>query len=352
MNQHPHNLHDILNSPDYSAKEKQQLLDYAVLSLLGLPAVPPAKRTTFKISSDATEEQIILAIAQSTQKSVEEIKALYIDSKSAFSQLKAYNSALNSVIADFKAILQQNPKTAPSKYEELNDVGRFIVASENPYKIETLYANIEYPDFVINAHGDLIGLEHTRLLDKIDKELHSHLEKYLREAETRLHDLGINGPYIVNVVLNYHIQIFNGEAISSRKLTLDQKQIIIDGIVSAVKAEILNEKHVKPAFISRLVITDYPDSQLNLVLSEVYIPLQNFDQLLKETIQRKENRYERYVNMSAVNRCWLLVIVNGIASYSGFDLAAFNEMSFPKSKFERIILFETFGGKIFDLQQR
>lgn len=350
MNQHTHSLHDILNSPNYSAREKQQLLDYAVLSLQGLPANPPAQRTTFQISSDATEEQIILAIAQSTQRSVEEIKALNLDFKSIFSQLNAHKGALSPVIEDFKAILQQNPKTAASKYEELNDVGRFIVASGNAYKIETRYANIEYPDFVINAHGDLIGLEHTRLLDKTDRELRSHLEKYLREAETRLHNLGINGPYIVNVVLNYHIVTFNDEPISSKKLTPDQKQIIIDGIVSAVKAEILNEKHEKPAFINRLVISDYPDSQLNLVLSEAYIPPQNFTELLKETIQRKENLYERYVNLSAVNRCWLLVIVNGIASYSGFDLAAFNEMPFPKSNFERIILFETFGGKIFDLR--
>ncbi|WP_431294154.1 hypothetical protein [Pedobacter sp. P26] len=108
------------------------------------------------------------------------------------------------------------------------------------------------------------------------------------------------------------------------------------------------ESREKPAFLENVVVTSSYDARIDLILAEEYIAKEGFLELLVKRIQSKEAKFDKYISAADFASCWLLVVIDGVSSFSGFDLLELKEIETSK-KFEKIILFESFASKIFEL---
>jgi len=343
------NFQELLDSPLVSEKENRQWIDHLVSGLQGESTPGPLMRVTLQLSTDATEEENLQAIADAMGYSIEQVRAMGIDIPGSVAKVRANSDAVKARTASFHALLAANPKTARSKFEELQDVGRFLVASGQEFQLDLSSIDLPYPDFIIKFGNELIGLEHTRLLDSKDRELRSAINGYLKQAAKRLNEQENTAPRLVNIVFNYHVPAFDGKPISSRSLSRAQKQLLVDAIVKGVESVLTSQQVQLPVFIDQIIVTDHRREELDLTLSESYTALQDFNELLAETIQKKEDKYSSYVSKAAVKECWLLVYLDGINSYSGFDLSILKVPILAQSNFSRVILFEGVGSKIIDL---
>ena len=91
---------------------------------------------------------------------------------------------------------------------------------------------------------------------------------------------------------------------------------------------------------------------MDLELAESYYTNQEFTNLLQDRIQRKEKRAANYRNESKLNVIWLIIVVDDVNSFSGFDLKTSKFPQIEDSNFDSIFLFEKFGGNVYNLFQK
>lgn len=329
-----------------SPEDRDTLIGNFLKNLKGEPTEPILIRKTFKISNQGTEEEIRQRIADVYGVTVDQLPQ--IDIKSEFERNRNNWIQVSELIAPYEAFLKGQAHTSADKFEELTDIGRFIIAW--PDKLSLIIPDIplEYPDFTVQVSGRTIGIEHTRLINPILKAAFNSAKQLIKEAETILKNRNLDYKRTVNIFINFSKPVVNESDFHNRNFTRKEKKQTSLAIADYIEGLLLEKAPEKPKFIEDVVITTSQDSRIDLILAEEYIAKEGFVDLLNARIKAKEAKYDNYISVTALNSCWLVVIIDGVSSFSGFDLQELKEIQ-SSNKFEKIILFETFGSKIFIL---
>lgn len=298
-------------------------------------------RTSVKLSTHMTAEEIREAIAKLRGIPLEQVP--HIDFEAEKAKMYAQWRKVEQTIAGMKALLDSDPKTKPDKYEELYDIGKFIVSFNDKFQIDASFQ--EYPDFTLLFEQYRIGVEHTRLWNDKERAMFKAAQYYIEKAEQILKDLS-HLSKTVNVYIDYGKKVIGDGNFDNRNFTSEQREQIPILIANFIRSELTGGNVVKPDFIARAEITRNEDSRVDLELGESYFTKTEFTDHLLNCIRKKEDKAVRYRNARTVNGLWLLVVVDDINSFSGFNLEVATLPNIKSSNFESIMLFEKFTGNI------
>lgn len=327
-----------------SPEDRDKLMGNFLKNLKGEPTEPILSRITFKISNLGSEEEIQQRIADVLGVSIEDVPPS--NARAEIDRNRANWLKVCDVTQSYKKLLESNPNTTPDKFEELTDLGRFVVALPEKIEISTKDPFINYPDFIVKATDNYIGIEHTRLINPKLKAMFQEAKKYINLAHKKIikKDNSLSGT--VNIFINYGQIVINGKDFNSRGFTVPEKKQISSLIAEYIESEIKGSGFPKPSFIEKITHTSNLEPRLDLILAEKYIAKDGFIELVNSRILEKEARFEDYIKESAVDKCWLLIVIDGISSFSGFDLETENMNFITSNKFDKVVLFESFGSKI------
>lgn len=329
-----------------SPEDRDTLIGNLLKNIKREPTESILVRKTFKISNQGTVEEIKQRIADVFGMPVDHLPP--IDVESEFKRNRENWIKVSELISPYEFFLKSLNNTSQDKFEELTDIGRFIVAW--PEELELIVPDklLEYPDFTIRSSKKTIGIEHTRLINPKIKAAHNSAKQMIVDAEIILKNRNLSHKCTVNIFINFSRPFLKGSSFYDRKFTRNEKRQNACALADYIES-ILDCKTVqKPEFVENVVITSSYDQRIDMVLAEEYIAKEGFQELLNERIKAKEVKFANYITASKLDSCWLLVIIDGVSSFSGFDLAELGVLQ-TANKFEKIILFETFGSKIFVL---
>ena len=307
--------------------------------------VPLGKiRTTLKFSTDLKEDEIRIAIAKARRIPLEQVPP--IDFEAIKSKMRAEYDKVQKIIEACKSKFDSSAKITADKYEELNDIGKFILFANEKLQIDVPDVNQEYPDFTLLINNLKIGVEHTRLWNNRTRALFKAAKYYLSKAEEIIaKDLSYLSK-TVNIFIDYNKYVIGEGNFDNRKFDSEQKDLIPSIIADFIRSELTTGNVPKPAFISQVEITPNKDSRVDLELAETYFTKTQFSDILLKCIAKKEDKVYNYRNARAVDFLWLLIVVDDVNSFSGFDLESAIMPQIEMSNFDSILLFEKFTGKI------
>jgi len=309
------------------------------------PLLTGLNRSYFKVNASNNEEEMILKIAELTGFPIERIK---VDIAKEKDRSHSEYLSVQGIIKPFKEFLESEPKTKSDKYEELQDLGRFILATKLDIKIVVPKTSVPYPDFtLVLEEKATIGLEHTRLINEKMRRTTKTTQKLLQDSTKYIQQINAVLSGIVNIAINFDAPIINGKSLNKRGFTEDERKRLPSILGNYIYAILNNQVVEKPEFIKSINVAANPGFPLNVELSEQYFAMGGFRELVEDRISAKEKRFLSYKSESRLERIWLLLTVDGFSSHSGFDLV--NEIFIYKkmSEFELIIVFEVFSGKCF-----
>jgi len=327
-------------SPD----DQDKLIGNMLKGISGEETESILSRITVKVSNLGTEEEIKERIAVATGIPKNELPISNI--RAEIERNRANWNEVNCVTQPLKALLESTPGTTSDKFEELIDLGRFIVASPEQLEIVVNDKLLKYPDFVVKRGNENIGIEHTRLIDPNLKAISKVVRQFLDAAHSKLslRDENLNGT--VNVFINFNTTVLNGKDFRTRDFTKVERDQVWSLIADYIESEAKGLHMNKPPFIDRIAITDNMEPRLDIIMAEKYLAKDGFANLINSRIQNKESKFVNYINEASVDKCWLLIIVDGINGFSGFDLKTESMKVISNYKFDKIILFETFSATI------
>jgi hypothetical protein len=303
-------------------------------------------RKILHLSGDSTTEEIRKALAEAYGCEPEDLPE--INFTKSVSGIKEHKAEVKTVIEEYETYLKSNNSTS-GKQDELLDVGRFIVAANPSLKIVVPVIEQAYPDFRITHGDEIIGLEHTRLIDESMIVIFKDLKKIIQQAEDQLQPEFQTSQKNINVFFRYDVPVSAECNFSNARLSINDKKNLSAELAEYLKTVLLGSLVEKPAFVDKVVISDNKDSRLNIILAEDYMTSHLFIELLLECMAKKEIKANNYRSAMGGNQLLLLVIVDDINSFSGFDLAATKLPKMSHSNFDKIIVFEKFGRKIHQL---
>ncbi len=304
------------------------------------------QRKILHLSRDSTTEEIREALAEVYGCKPEDLPE--INFTRSVSGIKEHKAEIKTVIEQYEAYLKLNNSTS-GKHDELFDVGRFIVAANPSLKIVVPVIEQAYPDFRIEHGNEIIGLEHTRLIDESMIVIFKGLKKIIQLAEDQLQPEFHTSLKNINVFFRYDVPVNAEGDFNNAQLSMDDKKSLAAVLAEYLKTVLLGSPGDKPTFVDKVLVTDNKDSRLNIVLAEDYMTSHLFIELLLECMAKKEIKANNYRSAMGNHQILLLVVVDDINSFSGFDLVMTKLPKMSHSNFDKIILFEKFGGKIHQL---
>ncbi|QEM05016.1 hypothetical protein DIU31_016380 [Mucilaginibacter rubeus] len=314
---------------------------------LGKISPPPGGmmiRTVVKISKLGTPEEMRARIAAATGFPIE---AINMDNMEAQQQSEDSNwLAVAALTQPYHDLLDAQPQVTPDKYEELLDVGRFVIDSALPLTLVVPETPTLYPDFLLMRANEQIGLEHTRLIRREAIPTIKAAKQFVANAHKLL--LSANPDFFgtVNVFIDYNHQVAGEHNFENRKFTVSERKQVTQQIADYIYSVGTGGNFPKPAFIEKVSFVPNPEPRLDVNLSENYLAKAGFSELLLDTIRPKELLAETYLSSAAVKNCWLLIVMDGVSSYSGFDLLTVAFPVIAQSNFERIYLLEAISHRV------
>ncbi len=307
----------------------------------------PMVRSSGKYSTDMTNEELRQAIADSRGIPLEKVPHIDIDAEKV--RMRAEWEKVKTIMHDFELLLAKDSKTTEDKYEELFDIAKFICVGNDKFSIEVPALPQRFPDFTLLFNNFKIGVEHTRLWSKKLRATFKTAKYYVKKAEEILGSEIGHLSKTVNVYIDYNKTVIGMGSFANRKFTRADRDQIPLIIADFIRSELTGGALAQPDFISSLVITPNKDLRVDIELAESYFTTTELGDQLFEAIKNKEDYAERYRGARTVDALWLLVVVDDINSYSGFDLKQAKLPMITSSNFDRIYLFEKFGGDVIPL---
>ena len=251
----------------------------------------------------------------------------------------------------YSNLIEKNTRRSLEKVDELIDLGKFI------YWVNlTTHENIEIvecdenmiPDFVVKYKDQLIGVEHTRLIDNdIIIEI-SELENAIKKAAQIILEkeptmTGLFNIYISSSVPLMHDKKYKKFDKTQKKEFNNKKDKIPNEIAEYLRSIKEGLDSNKPDFIEKIVLADMPE--LELRLNQNYFAKELTTEKLIFSIRQKEDRIENYLKAKELKHCWLLLVIQGVSSKSSFKVAAEN-LPKEQSKFDQLLIFQNFTYEI------
>jgi hypothetical protein len=308
------------------------------------------QRTTLKLSTDLSQDEMRQAIAKAVGRSVEEIADF--DQASALAEIRKQSNRVNEIIKGHKLLFDSNPKITKDKYEELHDIGKFILATGDVFTIQVPEVPADFPDFILAQKHYKIGIEHTRLMSEEMKAVVKTAKYYIEKANQLLADeLGYLSK-TVNIFIDFNREVINGLSFNTKGFSSKEREEIPKIIAEYIKSALTGGNIPKPSFIIQVEITSNNDSRIDLELAERYFTQEDFAKLLINRIDKKETRADNYRSVNDFNELWLLIVIDDVSSFSGFDIETAIVPIIAKSNFDSIFIFEKFGCRIFRIYNR
>ena len=311
------------------------------------PAKGILKRVTLKLSTGLSEDEIRRAIAQAMGIPLEKVPQ--VDFQSAKAKIKNEILEVENIISEYKNLLQRSANLPQDKYEELYDLGRFILAFNQSIEILIPETIQKFPDFKIKEGNKIIGIEHTRLINEKVKATIKAAKYFIANAQKLIAQEFNHLSKTVNIFIDYNEIVIGQKNFKTRKFSPDEKVKIAIIIADYIKSLLTTGNAARPSFIRHVEVSSNQDSRIDFELAENYFTKNEFTELLLERIDAKERRVNSYRKAVNSNEIWLVIVADDINSFSGFDM---QRATFPKieaSNFDKLILFEKFGGKIYTL---
>ena len=304
------------------------------------------KRTSIKISNLGTAEEITERVAKATgypisSLSVANIAKQIIETRDSWLTV----SALTEPYKQF--LERQLPKTTADKYEELIDLGRFIVASALNFEIVVPEKPLVYPDFLVRQEAINMGIEHTRLIDPQAKARIKIVQQFIENTTKLLQERHPEFFGTVNVFIDFNQPVAGDHNFDNKKFTPKEREMIVNSMADYIYAIASGITAAKPAFVGQVSYVANLEPRLDISLGENYISKDGFEELLLARIQAKEQRFSTYMSFAPIDKCWLLVVTDGVSSYSGFDLQTTKFPEIETTNFDAIVLLEAFSHKVF-----
>lgn len=320
-------------------EDRQFIIDHFVRNILGQePKEQVVIRRTAKISTLGTEDEMIQEISKTFNIPVEQIRNQNVAQK--LKEVTQDYHQTSSIIDEYKDFLTQKGATK-DKFEELYDVGKFLVSLNIQSILEIPNNTSAIPDFIISSDNKRIGIEHTRLMNTISQIWIKTVSKILKKAEILLLKRKPELKQIVNISINYWKLSINDKNLSV-KLSVQEKAQIANQIADYIESLLCKGGLTPPSFIDKISISERSEHPLNLILNENYIAKPESTDLFLERIRDKETKLGSYLANNSLEELWLLVVISGVTASSSFIL---QEQNHFETKFDKVFLFDNFSGE-------
>lgn len=233
--------------------------------------------------------------------------------------------------------------------EELHYLHRFISRNQNlPFTITDLCPKTKNQqiDFIFETNGKKYGIELVRLWDRNKKisQRMPFIDSILDKARLKYAELG-HRPLFINFSVNE-----DSFPISPRKDILENIYLDIINTVlpyQGLEQDIyVGEEDVQSKYILDMLIqpTNRSNDANYWLKSELYETITNHMSLLADTIQEKEDKYQRYIRNDGCREVYLLIITH---TGKQQDRYVFDQKSLLnekwRSNFDQIFLFDYYG---------
>lgn len=268
-------------------EDRQLVIDLFVRNIFGqVQKEEVIIRRTAKISTLGTEEEMIYEISKTFNIPIEQIKKQNIAQK--IKEVTQGYHQTSSIIDGYKDFLTQKG-AKKDKFEELYDVGKFLVSLNSQSTLEIPNNTSAIPDFIISSNNKRIGIEHTRLINTISQIWIKTVSQILKKAETLLLKRKPELKQIVNISINYWKLSINSKNLSI-KFSIQEKEEIANEIANYIESLLDNRAITQPQFIDKISISERSEHPLNLIINENYIAKTGSTNLFEERIRDKETK--------------------------------------------------------------
>ena len=330
-------------SKDFRKEDQQEIWDFVVRRLISGEPLEIRKRKSVNISLEGTEEEVLRRMSTALGFPIELLKK-----NGALENLRAFKESSNHVdriILPFRAYLQQQKNVQKSKFDELRDLGCFLIALNEGYEIDVPTENYNYPDFIIKKDLYQIGVEHTRLIQRPVKEDIQYIRVLLKSTTKMLLDKNSKLTGIVNVVFDYNASVIGDRTLSSSKFKKVETEQIARQLADYIRSYLNNESVDSPSFIKQASYQP-TSTPIHLDLVEEYLGRNFYNDVLTTTLEPKELKHFKYSAVKDFHELWLLVIVQSTTGASSFVLDSAAIENRPDSKFDKVFLFDTVSNEI------
>lgn len=333
------NLQELLDK--LSPEDRQLIIDHFVSSFLGLPHQKEiVLRRTATISTLGSEDEMMTEISQALKIPIDKLKGQEIFRK--LNELTDQHEKFSTLIKEYKEFLL-NQKAREDKFEELYDLGKFLISITPPYSLELPEKISTIPDFIIIHEQQRVGVEHTRLINSETKNLIKTTTWILKKAEQILliKNAGLN--QIINISINYSKITVEGKNLTTDIFSAKDKEAVAEIIASLIENLLAGNEIPLPSFVENISISDKSVHPLNIKLNENYIAKDEFQQLFEKTIAAKEKKYSSYSNNKTLDEIWLLIVASGVSAASSYLFQGDNFNKGIASQFDKVFLFDNFS---------
>jgi len=241
------------------------------------------------------------------------------------------NSSYKDIIEPFL-----NKRLNKNQIIELCNVAKFTTLLD---KETSIVEHRDHPDFIISYAGEIIGLEHERILSSEKVQSMKSISKLVEDSAEVFKEKYPEIKLLASC--RFSIENFSFR----KKDAIRLKNEIADYIYSAWTNKISVEK---PSFIDRVSLNKH--SLLVFYYNPGAFWVKKLDkENLESAIKKKERLFEKYKNDSGMIKQWLLIVINPASP----DSYEYGDNPFDikiNSNFERIFLMEDSGSKLWQLK--
>lgn len=291
------------------------------------------RRFVGKISNDNPIEGIITLIAKMTKVKASEVQ-IPKEMIASIQQQQKEKLEIKRIINPFYDELKsQNTKDSNKKVYELIDLGKFIYYSAQEKDIEIVECG-EQPDFVIRYQNEIIGIEHTGIYDEEVVAEIKTLKKIIAKCQEKLKNehneiIGLFNVIVIPTKLKGHLPFKESE--------------VIQNICEFIVAKHGNLEINKPEFIADITQTQH--QIVELTLGEDYWLSELTPEVIAKAIAKKESKISIYKSLKTLDKCWLLIVIDGASSVSSFNIQV-DSLPMHLTLFDKIYIFDNFKGVI------
>lgn len=259
-----------------------------------------------------------------------DMKNLEESLKEAKKKMDQFGNKINSIINPFL-----DEKLSRKEVVEICHVGKFIAVWDETIQ---LVEKRESPDFVVNHQGEKIGLEVERIFNHKEVENIKSKQGLFESAAQKFQSQYPQFKLLANFGLTDNFQIKG-----NKKSDLIKE--INEYMFAKANKNILN----KPSFITGVDIMPHTGVSFNFV-EGVYMATDITETTIKDAIEKKELKFNKYKEHLGTERQWLLLVI-GIGSDSyNIEIEELEFTEEIESQFEHIYLLEDFDAKVIEIK--
>jgi len=333
------NLQELLD--DLAPEDREVVLKHFLLSLQGKATGEPIIiRKTLKLSTLSSEEEMKKQLSSTFNIPLEKFEGFNF--LEGVKTIDANFKKVEELIALYKEYLTAINAKA-DKFEELYDIGRFLISLNTPFYLITPQQPLPYPDFITTNGDNKLGIEHTRLLNVSSQRLMKNIKHILETAEQIVRNINSKLTEIVSISFNYDTEVVNNKSLSTSTLSKTEKNMIAQLLASFILSYVEKSDTPIPSFIKKVSISIDSVHPISINLIENFIGKTDIEALLLERLKSKEQKHQHYSIVESFDELWLIIIVNGVSSASSFIIDSLSLKSRIASNFDKIYLFDSFS---------